>query len=72
MSLDDGDKAEIKEFAREIVKEVLILHTASCPYGSMLSRGKSWFIGICVGVGIGAGVGTGGIISMVLRFYGQS
>ena len=61
MTLDDGDKAEIKEFAREIVKEVLLEHVDSCPYGKRMTK----LIAMCIGVGIGAGVGTS-VISKLL------
>lgn len=58
MALNDGDKAECKEIAREIVKEVLMQHTEACPYGKDILKGKAMMIGIGVGIAI-VGTGTG-------------
>jgi len=55
MSLTDGDKAECKEIAREIVKEVMTVHIASCPHGQLLRRSKAWLVGCSVGIGLGSG-----------------
>ena len=60
MSLTDGDKAECKEIAREIIKEVLIQHIEGCPYGKLLASSKSLLIGIGIGLTLfGAGTGIG-------------
>jgi len=55
MSLTDGDKAECKEIAREIVKEVMVAHIASCPHGQLLRRSKAWLVGCAAGIGVGSG-----------------
>lgn len=60
MALTDGDKAECKEIAREIIKEVLAAHVEACPWGQTISKGKAMLVGISVGIGaVGAGTGIG-------------
>lgn len=55
--MTDGDRAECKEIARQIIKEVLTEHIQMCPYGLFLAKGKAFFIGICIGSGaLGSGV----------------
>ncbi len=56
MDLTDGEKAECKEIAREIVKEVLKEHIASCTYGKTLQASK-WFI---IGVVLACALVSGG------------
>jgi hypothetical protein len=65
--LDDNDKREIREIAREMIKEVLVAHIVSCPHGMLLVKSKAWFVGVCIGIGIGAGVGTGGLIAFIMK-----
>jgi len=65
MALTDGDKAECKEIARQIVQEVLIQHIAACPYGKSLLAFKWMLIGSCVGSGI-AGGGVGAALVRIL------
>ncbi|HEG43242.1 MAG TPA: hypothetical protein ENH94_04245 [Phycisphaerales bacterium] len=62
MALNDGDKAECKEIAREIVKEVLVEHVKLCPHGQFLRIAKARIIGILIGVI----VGTGGISGLTI------
>ena len=64
--LNDGDKAECKEIAREIVKEVLIEHTVACPHGIRI--GKLWML--LLGASIGGATGGGGIVAVVMHFVG--
>lgn len=66
MALSDGDKAEIKEMAREIVKEVLMEHVQMCPHGQNLNVIRAKFIGMCLGVG----VGSGGLVAAILKVFG--
>jgi hypothetical protein len=61
MALNDGDKAECKEIAREIIKEVLAEHIKSCPHG--IKMGKIWML--FVGAGAGGGIG----ISELIRHF---
>ena len=57
MALNDGDKAECKEIAREIIKEVLLEHIASCPHGKTLLSSKWFLCGVCIGCSIaGSGI----------------
>ena len=67
MALTDGDKAECKEIARVIIKEVLEQHILACPWGRKLIVGKARFIGVVVGVAIGSGVASGGTIALLLK-----
>lgn len=55
MSLTEGDKAEIKEIARLIVKEVLKEHIASCPHGKTLLKSRMFLMGVCIGSGFAGG-----------------
>ena len=55
MALSDGDKAEIKEMAREIVKEVLVAHVMACPHGQLIMKSKALIIGLCIGSGLASG-----------------
>ena len=55
MALTDGDKAECKEIAREIIKEVLIWHVESCPHGKTILASKMFLTGMCVGSGFAGG-----------------
>jgi len=55
MALSDGDKAECKEIAREIIQEVLVAHIQSCPHGKTLLASKMFLFGICVGSGFAGG-----------------
>jgi len=55
MALSEGDIAECKEIAREIIKEVLIEHIASCPHGKAILASKMLLIGMCVGSGFASG-----------------
>lgn len=66
MALTDGDRAEIKEMAREIVKEVLTEHVQACPHGQSFALLRARFVGICLGVG----VGSGGLAAAILKAFG--
>jgi len=55
MTLDDGDKAECKEIARVMMKEVMTEHIASCPFGKRQLRDRAMLVGACLGSGIGGG-----------------
>ena len=63
MSLSEGDKAECKEIAREIVKETLVVHINSCPHG--IKMGKIWML--VVGACLGSGAGGGGIVAVLMH-----
>lgn len=55
MSLSEGDKAIIRDIAREINIEVLKLHIKSCPHGKSLLASKMFLAGLCVGSGFAGG-----------------
>lgn len=64
MALSEGDKNTCKEIAREIVQEVLIWHTASCPHGQSILASKMLLIGMC----IGSGLASGGVVFALTKF----
>ena len=64
MALTDGDKAECKEIARVIVKEVLTEHIGACPFGKRQIRDRALLVGTC----IGSGLGSGGILFAILKY----
>ena len=68
--LSEGDKAECKEIAREIIKEVLQNHIASCPHGLLLAKNKALLFGLAVGLGLGSGVGGSFIVQVLTRMAG--
>ena len=68
MALTDGDKAECKEIAREIVREVLKEHIMSCPHGRSLLASKMLLVGLCVGSGLTSG---GIVIGLVRLVWGS-
>lgn len=70
MALTSGDKAECKEIAREIVKEVLAEHTILCPHGLWIMKSRAWFVGIGLGIGLGGGLGGGGLACLVAHAFG--
>lgn len=55
MALTPGDKAECKEIAREIVKEVLMEHIQACPHGRSLLIAKWTLVGACFASALGGG-----------------
>ena len=55
MALSQGDIAECKEIAREIVKEVLIEHIKCCPHGRVILASKWLLIGMCIASGLTGG-----------------
>lgn len=64
MALNDGDKAECRELAREIIAEVMVLHIVSCPHGMAMLKTKVFLVGIC----IGSGLASGGLVITLARF----
>ena len=55
MTLTEGDKAECKEIAREIIKEVLLVHVECCPHGKTLLTSKWLLVGVLIGSGFSGG-----------------
>ncbi len=66
--LNDGDKAECKEIAREINREVLAAHIASCPYGKTIFGTKMLLVGLCIGNGL---LGGGAVFGLMRIFLGS-
>lgn len=64
--MSDGDKAECKEIAREIIREVMVEHVAACPHGQRLSK----ILFAAFGIGVGSGVGSSGIALALLKVFG--
>lgn len=69
MALTDGDKAECKEIAREIIKEVLIEHVAGCPHGIKIVKNKMFLVGMMLGVGVGSGAIGGGVVIAITKLF---
>lgn len=69
MTLSEDDKDWVKlmstEVVREVLKEVIREHIASCPYGKFLSASKWFVIGLIVGPGI-VGGGAGFAVAKLL------
>ena len=65
MGLSEGEKAECKEIAREIVKEVLVIHIESCPHGKSILASKMLLVGMCVG----SGLASGGVVVALFRYF---
>jgi len=65
MALSSGDKAECKEIAREIIKEVLLEHIESCPHGKIILASKMLLIGAC----IGSGLASGGVVYALAQIF---
>ena len=63
--MNDGDKAECKEIAREIIQAVLEQHIASCPHGKTLLVSKWVLITIAI-AGPLAGSGLGALVVKIL------
>jgi hypothetical protein len=66
MTLTDGDKAECKEIAREIIKEVLSEHILLCPHGRYIAK----LMFVSIGIALGSGVTGGGIVLAVMKAVG--
>ena len=66
MALSEGDKAEYKEIAREIVQEVLKIHVQICPHGRTMFR-MFW---ASVGIAVGSGVASGSLIMAIIKVFG--
>ena len=66
MSLSPGEKAECKEIAREIIKEVLSEHIMLCPHGRYIAK----LMFISIGIALGSGVTGGGIVLAVMKAIG--
>jgi hypothetical protein len=66
MAVSDGDKAECKEIAREIVQEVLVQHIQACPHGLLLTKFKWLVLGMTVGPLLGGGIGGYAIAKLLV------
>lgn len=67
MALTSEEKAYIHESAREvageIIKDVIIAHTNSCPHGKIITKAKWTIVGLCLG---SAAAGGGGLVAGLL------
>ena len=68
MALNDGDKAECKEIAREIIREVLTQHIAACPHHQAYLVSKARVIGLIFGVILTSGISSGTVVAIVMKF----
>lgn len=67
MALTDGDKAECKEIAREIVQEVLVIHVHTCPHGRTMLK----MIWVSIGIAVGSGIASGSIVLTIIKIFGS-
>jgi len=65
MALSEGDKNTCRELAREIIKEVLILHIAACPHGKSILASKMLLVGMCIGSGVASGGVVFGLVKLI-------
>ena len=63
--LDDGEKAQCMEIAREIVEHTLTGHIDSCPHGKTIMASKMLLVGMCLGSGAASGGLVFGLIKML-------
>lgn len=66
MSLSEGDKAECKEIAREIVQEVLTTHIQICPHGRTMFK----MLWISIGIAVGSGITGGSVVLTIVKVLG--
>ncbi len=69
MALTAGDKAECKEIAREIIKEVLQEHIGTCPHHAAFELSKAKVLGIMVGVILASGVTSSTIAAVIFKLF---
>jgi hypothetical protein len=69
MALTDGDKAECKEIAREIVQEVLKDHIRTCPHHAAFEITKAKVIGIMIGVIFASGITSSAMAAIIMKIF---
>lgn len=69
MALTTGDKAEYKEIAREIIKEVLQEHIRFCPHHAAFELSKARVLGIIIGVVLASGVTSSTVAAIVIKLF---
>ncbi len=69
MALSDGDKAEYKEMARVIVKEVLAEHIANCPHHLAYLISRARLVGLTVGIIVASGVSSGTAVAIIMKVF---
>ena len=67
MPLSEGDKNTCRELAREIIREVMTEHIASCPHGRLVRASKFLLIGLL----IGSGAISGGLVMTLAKLLGS-
>ena len=67
--LTDGQLAECRQVAREIVKEVLELHVASCPHHQAYLISKARVFGMFLGVIAASSVSNGVVMTVVMQIF---
>jgi hypothetical protein len=71
MALTEGDKAECREIAREIIITVLTDHIKSCPVNLQIQKIKMLLVGLFIGIGFAIGQGSfNGIENILKRLFG--
>lgn len=67
MALTEGDKAECKEIAREIIKEVLVYHIENCPHHNAFMIMKAKTFGIIIGCIFASGITSSTVAAIILN-----
>ena len=71
MAMSELERSECKEIAREIIKEVMAEHVASCPHGQNFNVFRAKVYAFAAGVGIATGSATGVSIAAILKAFAQ-
>lgn len=69
MTLSEGDKSQMMEIARGIIKEVMVEHIQSCPHGIALRVSKKMIAAVIIGACFGSGIAGGGIVLAVAKLF---
>lgn len=63
--LDPDQQRECREIGREIVREAMREHIASCPHGQSIKILQAKIVGVCIGCSLAAG----GLVAGIARLF---
>ena len=64
-----GEKAEYKEIARVIIKEVILEHIGTCPHHAAFEVSKARVLGIMIGVIFASGVTSSTVAAIIFKLF---
>lgn len=67
--MNNAEKAECREIAREIVKEVLMVHITTCPHHQAFLVSKARLLGIMIGVIVASGVSSATAVTILMKVF---